>query len=150
MKTLFITLTVVLLGFAAHSQDLLGTQSSDIRNTTKGAKGLSIQSSGDSTLEVINKYSRRYFKFKLDPATGICFQEEVQLDASDYVNLRIIEKFINSKKFSKISEDNNTSVYENNLKTVHVIHEGDLVHIIFSLKVSPSAFMAIRNPEENN
>jgi hypothetical protein len=150
MKTLLLTLAALMIGSMAFSQDLLGFQMSEIQKTTKGVKGIQVQGFGDSTLEVINKPSDRYFKFKIDPTTGICFQEEVQISATDFENLHMLDRFLNLKGKNRVSNVKSDTTYQTNLKTIQIVHDGSMVHVNFRLKVSPSAFMAIRNDNENN
>jgi len=149
MKTGLFILIGLLFGQMAFSQDLLGFQAPEIQKTTKGVKGIQLQLSGDSVIEVKNPNSERFFKFKIDPTTRICYQEDIKITSWDYENLHILDRFMNIKTHSKPGEEKVDSTYQTSFKTIQIIHEGDNIHLIYKLKVSPSAFLAIRNGDEN-
>lgn len=150
MKTGIITLILLFFGLFAFSQDLLGLQVPEIQKTTKGVRGIQIQFFGDSSLWITNKLADRYFTFKIDPATQICFEEEVQLSKNDFENIHILNRYLNLGKSDQVSFSKEDTIYQTNLKTIQIKHEGESIRLVFKSKISPTDLMAIINDNENN
>jgi len=149
MKALLLTLAGLMIGSFAFSQDLLGTNLKAIQSTTQGVKGIEVVNSGDSTLEVKNAGSQRFFKFILDPSTGLCVREEVQISAVDFENMRILDHFFNSKRHGREHDTNGTTSFETSEKMVQITHKGNALLVSFTLKPSALAVMASKEQDTN-
>ncbi len=136
MKKLTILLFSIFFSLTAFSQDLVGTHIEHVKEVTRKLKNLQIFNLGDTSIRVANNNSERYFTFKFDSATGICTEEDVQFNADDKDNVKIMNQFFNTKKVDLLQQIKTDFTLENSTKIIKIIREGSLLHIHFKLKVT--------------
>jgi hypothetical protein len=141
MKTLTILLASFFFTLTAFSQDLVGTHIEHVKMVASKFKNLQIFNLGDTSIRVANNN---------EAATGICTEEDVQFNADDIDNVKIMNQFFNIRKVNLLQQIQTDFTLENSTKIIKIIREGSILHIHFKLKVAGDLMLCNIESENRN